>query len=516
MSQHTPVEVGCAMPAGAAGTAGTLAVTLSPGADTFAVSGAVRGSPSGERPARRLGERVQAAVAAAGWRWPSGSIEVAVNPQPDRRAMWTLDLAAAAGVLAASRQIPAQLLEGCVLVGTLDVSGGLRESSGSWLGVDAVAHRAESGPVVTDPRTARWFGQAAAQVRPLERLDGLAAVIEHGAGVGTAGLPRDLESAAFSWPPDRCVGLGRVAAAAAGGGHHVLVEGSFGLRGRRLAAAIVGVGREILPQGDRAIARAHAAAGVDPVPWGLLRRPHSRSETSAVLGAWSQAGEVTAAHGGVLFLEDLHDFAPSTIDGLVAGVERGHLSVVGGGARDARSWPADALVVAQAGLCACGKARRFHRCVCAPGSGAHHWRNSGEIMRLGPLRLCGELSHLGAEWAADFDSAAERARMCRDRAHARGAPVNAKLSPPQLSDAVTLTDDAAERVDSLVRAGWFTGRGIHATVAAALTLCDLEAAAAVVDLERLGEALELRGVDAVAQVGRDRAERASEPPGLSL
>ncbi len=500
MSATRTVQIGCAVPDGPGGTPITVEVTIRPGADSFQMAAPDDGAG--------MAEWLRSALTAAGWDWPSGCIAAAATPSPDRRAMPALDLGLAAGVLAASHQIPAEAVEGCVLVGALDPSGRLEVAPGAWLAVDAVVDAVHAGPILTDPRTAGWFAGSPREVRPLAALADLGDVLVRGS------RPRRIAAAADRpepcvWPPEDNEALGRAAAVSAAGAHHVLVESSEPLRGRRMARAIADLIRDVSSLDERSIARAHAAARLPPVGWGLMRRPHSHSAIAAVVGSWSRAGELSAAHGGVLFLEDLHDFAPSAVDGIVAGVQDGTVKVACGGG-EPRQWPAGAVIVGQAGLCGCGKASWSDRCVCRPGHGGNHWRNSREIARLSPLRIR-DGHGPGIRPRSDIAAVAERVGASRQRALGRGAPANAKLSAAQLRMAAIVTDGAERRLQGLVAAGRLSSRGMHTIVSTAVTLCDLDDTDAVIDEARISEALGLGGIEVPYE-----ARRVVEAGGVEL
>jgi len=291
---------------------------------------------------------------------------------------------------------------------------------------------------------------------------------------------------------------------AAAGGHSVLMVGPPGSGKSMLAQRLP----SLLPpmSEDEALASAAlqglAARSFDIASWGRrpVRSPHHTASAVALVGGGSppRPGEISLAHGGVLFLDELPKFARSSLEALREPLESGRITI----SRAARqaTFPARFQLVAAMNPCPCGwlgaPAGGRHRCRCTPDQIARYQgRISGPLLDRIDMQV--EVQAAPAQQMlghGDGDSSArvaQRVAGARERQLQRQGTVNADLAPAQI-DAHCALDAAgrefAQRVATHM--GW-SGRSLHRVVKLARTIADLAGAAAI-DAGHLGEAMQLR------------------------
>ncbi|PXW29385.1 YifB family Mg chelatase-like AAA ATPase [Paraburkholderia caballeronis] len=486
----------------------TVEVHLANGLPSFSIVGL----PDLE--VRESRERVRAALQNCGFDFPVRRITVNLAPADLPKESGRFDLPIALGILAASGQIPPPSLANREFAGELSLTGAVRPMRGAFAMACGTAREHAGGG--RDPELYLPAENAAeAALVPgvaVFGATGLRELCAHLAGADDARLspvvaPAPLPSAATR-PPDMADVIGqrgarRALEVAAAGGHHLLMIGPPGAGKSMLAARLPG----LLPPMTDAEALSSAALlsasaiGFSPQQWRQrpFRAPHHSSSAAALVGGRNppQPGEITLAHLGVLFLDELPEFDRHVLETLREPLEAGSITI--SRAAWQTDFPAACQLVAAMNPCPCGwRGDPSGRCRCTPEAAARYLRKlSGplldridiqiEIPALPPSELAARTS-AGCEPSAAI---AERVKAARDRQIARQRKTNRELTGRETDDVCRL-DAAGETLlrEAGERFGW-SARAHYRVLKIARTIADL-ANAPMPDASHVAEAVQYR------------------------
>jgi magnesium chelatase family protein len=460
-------------------------------------------------------ERVRAALTNSGFTFPAGRITVSLAPAELPKEGGRFDLPIALGILLASGQLRGQARGESPreFYGELGLTGELKPVRGlllaaahaRWHGHELVVPLGNAPEAcAVAPRQVRAAGHLLEVCAHLSGASPLPAhpTVKHGAGHGgaatAAGL--DLVDVRGQWLPKRALVI------AAAGAHSLLLIGPPGSGKTMLAQRLPGLlppltGGEAL---EVAAIAAVSAGGLAPEQYGQrpFRTPHHSSSIAALVGGGARAlpGEVSLAHLGVLFLDELPEFSRAALESLREPLESGTVSVSRAALQN--RYPAAFQLIAAMNPCPCGRlGDAAAHCRCTPAE-IRGYRGRISAPLLDRLDMHVEVPRLGAhEFTTPAGAAAESTRAAAGRvAHARHRQLARQGScNARLTDAGVQrwcrTDEVAERLlaNAMERFG-LSGRARQRVLKVARTIADL-GGAPLVTATHIGEALRLRCLD---------------------
>ncbi|MFT4242478.1 MAG: YifB family Mg chelatase-like AAA ATPase [Acidovorax sp.] len=459
-------------------------------------------------------ERVRSALQNAGLEFPHNKrITVNLAPADLPKDSGRFDLPIALGILAASGQIDAARLAGHEFAGELSLSGELRPVRGALATSLALQTQGIAAQLVLPPGSAEEAALVPGTrvVRARHLLDVVRAFLPPGSdagpddgGEGWAPLqPTPLVAAATG--PDMADVKGQAAARraleiAAAGGHSVLMAGPPGSGKSMLALRFAG----LLPamaahEALESAAIASLAGRFKPETFGQrpTGAPHHTSSAVALVGGGSppRPGEISLAHHGVLFLDELPEFPRAALEALREPLETGHITI----ARAARraDFPARFQLIAAMNPCPCGYLGSSQRaCRCTPDQvSRYQGKLSGPLLDRIDLHV--EVPALPADQLVQAppgeasSTIRERVARARERALARQGQPNQAQQGQEIDTHLRLDEAAARFLNTAAaRLGW-SARSTHRVLKVARTIADLAGADAT-EASHVAEAVQYR------------------------
>ena len=478
----------------------TVEVHLGPGLPAFTIVGL----PDAE--VREAKDRVRAALNHARFEFPARRITVNLAPADLPKDSARLDLPIALGILAASGQVRADALAGHEFAGELSLNGELRPVRGA-LAMALRARDAGRAFVLPHDNAAEAALAGSVNIHPARSLLEVCAHLmdEARIPVYTAQVAGRVTTYADFADVKGQAQAKRALEVAAAGGHSALLIGPPGTGKSMLASRFAGILPPMTDAEALEVASIHSASGrgFDVARWGErpVRSPHHTASSAALVGGGSppRPGEISLAHGGVLFLDELPEFGRDVLEALREPLEAGTISI-SRAARQAQ-FPARFQLVAAMNPCPCGYlGDPSGRCRCAPQAVARYRsRISGPLADRIDIKIEAPAPRDGEMTARASSEPSEavrvRVRAARERQLERQGKPNALLGTREIERCCAIDSAAEAMVKDAIRRLSLSARAYHRVLRVARSIADI-AGAATIDTPQLAEAIQYRRLDA--------------------
>ena len=459
-------------------------------------------------------ERVRSALKNSGRRFPTQKITVNLAPADSKKEGSLYDLAIAVGILAATEQVPKLSYADYVIIGELGLDGSLRRVNGVLpLVLSALQHGYDKF-ILPEGNAKEASYVPGVKAYCFERLGDVSQFL-NGAlrkdfvqtrvfGTHTADNKYNVD---FAEVRGQQVAR-RALEIAVAGGHNILMIGPPGAGKTLMAKCVPTIMPDMTFEEAIEVTKIHSIAGILDPEKGMVtqrpfRTPHHTVTPPALMGGGAKArpGEVSLAHNGVLFLDEMPEYQRRTLEGLRQPLEDGVVTV--SRSKQTLDYPADFMLVASMNPCPCGNyGSKTRQCRCSPAE-IHRYvsRLSGPLLDRIDLQV--EVDGVGyeelrfgpeAESSADIKKRVEKARAMQRARFGSGLVTNSGMSNAQLKKYCSLTPDCERILERAFAKLNMTARASTRVLKVARTIADLAGSETIL-APHITEAVQYRSLD---------------------